>query len=118
MEEGEGVQHHKMKVKIRKEYKRRIKVVLKSELNARNKTAVINTLAVPVILYSYGVIDWKLDEIQDFDRMTRKQLCMNWMLAKKADVDRIYFPLPRRWKITHESGKRIQGQNDRDYRHT
>ena len=22
--------------------------------------------------------------------MTRKQLCMNWMLAKKADVDRIY----------------------------
>ena len=63
MEEGEGVQHHKMKVKIRKEYKRRIKIVLKSELNARNKRAPINNLAVPVILYSYGVIDWKLDEI-------------------------------------------------------
>ena len=30
MEEEEGVQHHKMKVKIRKEYKRRIKLVLKS----------------------------------------------------------------------------------------
>ena len=52
MEEGEGVQHHKMKVKIRKEYTRRIKLVLKSELNARNKVAVINILAVPVILYS------------------------------------------------------------------
>ena len=24
--------------------------------------------------------------------MTRKQLCMNWMLAKTADVDRIYLP--------------------------
>ena len=92
MEEGEGVQHHKMKVKIRKEYKRRIKLVLKSELNARNKIAAINTLAVPVILYSYGVIIWKLDEIQDLARMTRKQLCMNWMLAKKADEERIYFP--------------------------
>ena len=55
MEEGEGVQHYKMKVKIRKEYKRRIKLVLKSELNARNKIAANNTLAVPVILYSYGV---------------------------------------------------------------
>ena len=86
MEEGEGVQHHKMKVKIRKEFKRRIKLVLKSELNARNKIAAINTLAVPVI-YSYGVIDWKLHEIQDLE-----QLCMNWMLAKKADVDRIYVP--------------------------
>ena len=92
MEEGEGVQHHKIMVKIRKEYKRRIKLVLKSELNARNKIATINNLVVPVILYSYGVIDWKLDEIQDLDRMTRKQLFMNWMLAKKADVDRIYLP--------------------------
>ena len=92
MEEEEGVQHHKMKVKIRKEYKRRIKLVLKSELNARNKIVAINTLAVAVILYNYGVIDWKLDEIQDLDRMTRKQLCMNQMLARKADVDRIYLP--------------------------
>ena len=92
MEVGEGVQHHKMKVKIWKEYKRRIKLVLNSELNARNNIAAINTVAVPVILCSYGVTDWKLDEILDLDRMTRKQLCMNQMLAKKADVDRIYLP--------------------------
>ena len=46
-----------MKVKIRKEYKRRIKLVLKSKLNARNKIATINTLTVPVIVYSYGVFD-------------------------------------------------------------
>ena len=52
MEKGEGVQHHKIKIKIRKEYKRRIKLVLKSELNARNNTEAINTLAVSVILYS------------------------------------------------------------------
>ena len=66
------MQHHKMKVKIWKEYKRRIRLVLRSELNARNKIAAINALAVSVIPYSYGVIDWKLDEIQDLDRMTRK----------------------------------------------
>ena len=66
--------------------------MLKSEMNARNKIAAINTLAVPVILYNYGVIHWKLDEIQDLDRMTRKQLCMNQMLAKKADVHSIYLP--------------------------
>ena len=81
-----------MKVKIKKEYKQWIKLVLNSELNARNRIAAINTLAVPVVLYSYGVIDWKLNEIQDLDKMTRKQLCMNQMLAKKADVDRIYLP--------------------------
>ena len=56
MEEG-GLQHHQMKGKIQKEYKRRVKLVLKSELNARNQITAINTLAVPVILYSYGIID-------------------------------------------------------------
>ena len=83
-------QHYQMKVKIKKEYKWQIKLVLNSELNARNWMAAINTLAVPLVLYSYGIIDWKLNEIQDLDKMTRKQLYMNQMLAKKADVDRIY----------------------------
>ena len=92
MEEGEGVQHHQMKVKIKKEHKQQIKLVLNSELNARNRIVAINTLAVPVVLYSYGIIDWKLNEIQDLDKMTRKQLCMNRMLVKKSDVDRIYLP--------------------------
>ena len=77
MEEGEGVQHHQMKVRIKKEYKQWIKLALNSELNARNRIAVINTLAVPVVLYSYGIIDWKLNDVQDLDKMTRKQLCMN-----------------------------------------
>ena len=36
IEEEGRIQYHKMKVKIRKEYKRRIKLVLKLELNARN----------------------------------------------------------------------------------
>ena len=57
-----------MKVKIKKEYKQQIKLVLNSELNARNRIAAINTLAVPVVLYSYGIIDWKLNEIQILTR--------------------------------------------------
>ena len=90
MEEGEGVQHVKIKINIKKDYKWWIKLVLSSEVNARNRIAAINTLAVPVILYNYGVIAWKLDDIQGLYKMTRKQLYMNWMLTKKADVDRIY----------------------------
>ena len=46
--EGDGIQHAKMKEKIRKEYYRRIRLVLKSELNAANRIDAINTLAVAV----------------------------------------------------------------------
>ena len=61
----------------------------------------------------YGVNDWKLDEMQDLDRMTRKQLCMNQMLAKKADVDRIYLPCLEGGRSLINPEKRIQNHNDR-----
>lgn len=92
IEEADGTEHHKMKAKVKKEYKRRLKLVLRSQLNARNKITAINTLAVPVVSYSYGVLNWKLEEVKDLDRMTRKQLCMNRMHARKADIHRIYLP--------------------------
>ena len=59
MNEGGGIQHAKMKEKIRKEYYRRIRLVLKSELNAANRIDTINTLAVPVVTYSFNIINWK-----------------------------------------------------------
>ena len=46
-------------------------------IQCKEQIAAINTLAVTVVLYSYVVTDWKLDEIQDPDKMTRNQLCMN-----------------------------------------
>ena len=57
MEKGDGTDHHKMKARIQEEYKRRIKLVFQSELNAIKKIAAINTLAVPVVSYSYEVIN-------------------------------------------------------------
>ena len=66
--------------------------MLKSELIARNKIAAINTLVVPVILYSYGVIDWKLDEIQDLEQHDQEATVYESDASQEADVDRIYLP--------------------------
>ena len=54
MEVGNGTDHHKMKAKIQKDYKRRIRLVLKSELQCQKQYR----LAVPVVSYSYGMINW------------------------------------------------------------
>ena len=53
--EGAGIQHASMKEKVRKEYYRRVRLVLKSELNAANGFETINTLAVPVVTYSFNI---------------------------------------------------------------
>ena len=90
IEEGDGIQHNKMKEKIRREYYRRIRLILKTELNSKNKIQALNTLAVPVVTYSFNVIDWNLSDIQRMDTKTRKLLTSNRMHHPKADVDRIY----------------------------
>ena len=81
-----------MKEKIRKEYYRRIRLVLKSELNAANRIYAINTLAVPVVTYSFNIINWKMEELMKLDGKTRKFLTMAKMHHPKTDVDRLYIP--------------------------
>jgi hypothetical protein len=39
-------------------------MILKSELNAKNKITAIGALAVPVLRYSFGMINWGLEEIK------------------------------------------------------
>ena len=55
--EGDGIQHAAMKEKVRKEYYRRVGLVLKSELNAANGFETINTQAVPVVTHSFNIIN-------------------------------------------------------------
>ena len=90
VDESDGVQHSKMKEKIRKEYNRRVRLILRTELKGRNKIEAINSLAVPVVQYSFSIIDWKISELKKIDTKTRKLL--NMMLHPKADVERLYIP--------------------------
>ena len=76
VDKSDGIQHSKMKEKIRKEYYRRVKLIFTTELNGRNKMEAINSLAVPVVQYSFGIIDWKISEIKKVD--------------PKTDVERLY----------------------------
>jgi hypothetical protein len=65
-------------------------MVLKSELDARNKITGIGALAVPVLRYTFGIINWRLEEIKQIDRKTRKILTMHKMHNTKSDIGRLY----------------------------
>ena len=90
--EGDGVQHSQMKQKIRKEYYCRMRMVLKSELNSANKLEAINTSAVPVVTYSFNIINWTLQELAKLDTKTRKFLTTYKIHHPKSDVGRLYLP--------------------------
>jgi len=49
-----------MTERLKKEYTRTERMILKSELNAKNKTIAIGALVVPVLRYSFGIINWRV----------------------------------------------------------
>jgi len=53
-----------MKERLKQEYRRRLRMILKSEPKARNKITAIGGLAVPVLRYSFGIINWSIEEIK------------------------------------------------------
>ena len=65
-------------------------MILRSELNAKNKITAIGALAVLVLRYSFGIINWRIEEIKQTDRKTRRMLTMYQMHHPKADIDRLY----------------------------
>ena len=90
--EIDGVMEDEMKMKFRKEYLRRLRSVLKSKLNGRNKFQAINTWAVASLRYGAGIIKWNKEELQNLDRKSRKLLTLYGAFHPKSDVDRLYLP--------------------------
>jgi hypothetical protein len=52
----------------------------------------IGSLAVPVIRYSFGIINWHQEEIQKLDRKTRKMLTIHGQHHTRADIDCLCVP--------------------------
>jgi len=71
---------------------RRLRLVLGTELSAKNKIQAIESLAAPVLKYSLVIVNWNLEKLQKLDQKTRKLLTIYRQPQSKADVDRLYVP--------------------------
>ena len=90
--EGEEIKHKEMKEKIKKEYIKILKAILKSKLNSGNTVKAINSWAVPVIRHSAGIVDWKNSQLRNMDRKTRKVLNIYQALHPRSNIDRLCLP--------------------------
>ena len=68
-----------MKENVRKQFYRRIKMVLKGEVNSSNKISAINNLAIPVLAYSINIVNWQMKEIRKMDVKTRRLFTIHKM---------------------------------------
>ena len=65
IEENFDIQHKNEKEKLRKEYLGRLRLLLGTELSANNKIQAIGSLVVPVRRYSFGIVNWHQEELQN-----------------------------------------------------
>ena len=77
---------------VLKEYIRRLKKNLKSNLNGGNLVCGVNTWALSLLRYSAVFVSWRKSELQAIDRKTRKLFTIYGALHPKLDVNRLYIP--------------------------
>jgi hypothetical protein len=55
--ENHNIKHKNEKEKLKKEHVTRLRLILNTELSAKNKMQAIGSLAVTVLRYSFGIIN-------------------------------------------------------------
>jgi hypothetical protein len=71
VDRSHNIEHKKEKDRLKKEYIRRLRLILSTEMSAKNNMQAIGSLAIPVLRYSFGIINWHQEQIQKLDRKTR-----------------------------------------------
>lgn len=66
-----------------------------SELSGKNKIQATNTLAIPLLLYTFGAVKWNVNELKELDRETRKMMTIHRSHHPRSSVPRIYLPRDR-----------------------
>ena len=63
--ECDNIKENEMKLQLVKEYTRRVRLILKSKLNGKNKIKAMNTWAVAVLRYGAGILNWNVEELKE-----------------------------------------------------
>jgi hypothetical protein len=87
------IQHSIIKENLEKHVYLRIKSILKSKLNGNNLIKAVNTYAVPLLTYSFGVIKWSKTNLQNINIQTTVLFTKFCKHHPKSAIER--FNLPR-----------------------
>ena len=72
-----------MKKKVRDEYFRRLKLLLKSQLYAGNLIAGINAWAIGIVRYTAGVLEWTKKELKQIRHTNKKDNDDAWSVPQE-----------------------------------
>jgi hypothetical protein len=87
-----GIKHTEIQEKLTTMSEKRLRIICKSYLNTANKIKAINTYAIPILTYSFGIISWSNTDLESLERLVRKTLSNHCKRHPKSAVGRITIP--------------------------
>ncbi|KAL1446706.1 hypothetical protein WDU94_005608 [Cyamophila willieti] len=88
-DQNTSINYAKIKQQLKKKYTNRLQNILKSKLSARNIFKAINTYAIPILTYSFGVIKWSNTELEELNRLNRTKLTEHRKHHPKSCIQRM-----------------------------
>ena len=79
-----------VEMKVKKEYIRRTRKLLKTKVCSRNLIKRINTWTVPIVRYSGPFLKGSRDVLKQMNQRTKKLMTIHKALPPRDDVDRLY----------------------------
>jgi hypothetical protein len=91
-EQNKRMEHKKIVTELKQKFMSQINKIARTKLNSHNLTKAINTFAVPMLTYSFGIIKWSKIELEGIERQIRVTLTQNKKLHPNAAIERQNIP--------------------------
>ena len=90
VELADGMKIKTMLERMKEEVIKRVKMLLKSELNGANLIAAINTKMIPVAAYPMNVCKFSTGELNELNQVIKRELRAKNMLGRHSSDERLY----------------------------
>ncbi|KAL0810285.1 hypothetical protein ABMA28_010444 [Loxostege sticticalis] len=96
--QAKQIDYKNTKLKLLQQFKHRLNAVMRSQLYSRNIIKAINSFAIPILTYSFGIINWSKTELKNIQTTINTTLTKHRKHHPRACIQRQ--TLPR-----HEGGR-------------
>lgn len=91
-QQARGIEQTTGKKELIAKYLKRVDLIFRSKLNAKNKSRAINTYATSVMTYGFGILKWTKTDLEQLNIKTRTLATKHRDHHPKSAIERFHLP--------------------------
>lgn len=91
-QQAHQISHNHTKSEVTRKFRHRLNTILKSQLNSRNIVKAINTYAIPILTYTFGIIKWSQTDLIKLQRTINTTMTAHRKHHPRSCIQRLTLP--------------------------